>query len=395
MKNVIRLLALSVLAAVPALSTSAQQPAASPAQGDTAKVCTDLYGKWRENYKGNADQQKTAYEAGKEYLSKCPNDEYVSYVQKWVPKYEAAVQGVQLQSQYDAAVKAGDWKNIINYGKQLAAKDPENLTLYLNLAVAGSSSKDKALFPESINAARKAIQLVEAGKADAFTPEQWKAIPFASNKTELISFLNYTLAAYAFDTAPAEAASNVLKAVQAEGRYKSDPNAYYLLALAYQKAEYEPMAKDYSDNCAGKDLTDECKLKLDKLNLVVDRVIDALARSTALTTDAAAKAKRMQELETFYKFRNNDQTAGLPELVASIQSKPLLLKENQTLPTPAPTPTPTPSTSTTPSETTGNTATAPAPTTQPAPASTAKPATGTTSTTKPADTTPPKPAPKP
>ena len=148
---------LNAIVAAGALSASAQvqpaQPNATPDADAAAKAaCTDLYTKWRDNYKGDAAKQKIAYEAGKQFMTQCPNDEYLSYVQKWIPKYEAAMQGDQLQKQYDAAVKASDWKGILNYGKQLAAKDPENLTLYLNMTAAGSSSKDKTLFGESRSA---------------------------------------------------------------------------------------------------------------------------------------------------------------------------------------------------------------------------------------------------
>lgn len=394
MKNVIRIVALGAAAAASALSASAQQPAAAaqdPAAAAKA-ACTDLYTKWRDNYKGSAEQQKTAAQAGEEFMAKCPNDEYLSYVQKWMTKYRAAVADVQLQESYNTALQRQDWRNVLAYGKQLAAKDPENLTLQLNMAIAGSSSKDKGLFADSISAGRRAIALAEAGKADAYTAEQWKAIPFASNRAELIAFLNSLLAFYSLDTSPNDSVTYFLKAVQSQGRYSKDPNSYYNLALAYQKVEYAPMAKDYSDNCAGKDLTDECKVKLDRLNLVVDRIIDAMARAVALAdADPAARGKKAEwltQLEGFYKFRNNDKTDGLNELVASIQSKPLLLKENQTMPTP--TPTTAPATNATPSGASGSSVSATTPAaggaTQPA----ATPASNTTA--KPADA---KPAPKP
>lgn len=393
MKNFLRFMTLNAIVAACALSASAQvqpaQPNATPDADAAAKAaCTDLYTKWRDNYKGDAAKQKIAYEVGKQFVTQCPSDEYLSYVQKWIPKYEAAMQGDQLQKQYDDCVKASDWKCILNSGKQLAAKDPENLTLYLNLTAAGSSSKDKTLFAESLNAAGRTIQLVEAGKADAFTPEMWKGIPFASNKAELLGFLNNLSAFYSLDTKPAEAAKYALKAVQSEGRYKKDPAGYYYLSLAYQAAEYAPQAQAYKAACEGKELNDECKMKLDTLYLVVDRIIDAHARLVSLTTDATAKAARLKELEGFYRFRNEDKIDGMNELVAGIQAKPLLLPSMQTMPTPAPAPS---TTTTTPSATTSNPGTAtttPAATTTttPAPANAAKPATTSTTTPTPKPT---------
>lgn len=394
MKNVLRLLAINAIVAAFAVSAVAQTTttttAASPAQADAAKVCTDLYTKWRETYKGNAEQQKAAYEAGKEYLAKCPTDEYRSYVEKWVPKYEAAMQGVELDKQLRDAAAAKNWKNVIAVGKQISAKDAENLGILLTIASAGTQGMagkdgDMSLGPDATSAARRAIQLIESGKADSYTPEQWKAFNF-KNKDAALAWLNYAIGFFNINSAPAEAASYFVKAAQApDSDLRRDPTTYYYLASAYQKAEYAPLVTDYQANCAGKDLTDECKMKLDKMNLVVDRIIDAYARAVASANDpkfAASKTEWMKTLTDLYKFRHEDKTDGLNELIANIQSKPLLLPSMQTMPTPAPATT-SPSTTTTPSgtaSTSGTTATTPAPA-------------GTT-TAKPADANAPKPAPK-
>lgn len=394
MKNVIRILTLSAVAAASALSASAQQPAAAAQDPAAAKVCADLYTKWRENYKGTAEQQKSAYDAGKEYLSKCPNDEYVSYVQKWVPKYEAALRSTQVRDEYAAAYKASNWPGVMNSGKQILSSEPENWAVLLGVVNAGMQSvpTGDALTPDAIRLARQALNLVESGKADALTPQQLQDLGKFRSKAELRSWLNYALGYLNFKNAPAESAAFLVKAVQGEGTFKTNAAAYNTLALAYQKAEYAPMASDYSANCAGKDLTDDCKLKLDKLNLVVDRIIDAMARAVALADNDPAtrgkKAEWMSQLEGFYKFRNNDKVDGLNELVAGIQAKPLLLKENQTLPVAAPTTAPATTTGT-PSGASGSAVSATAPASGAAkPAATPTPAANTPA--KPADA--PKPA---
>src|SRR2546421_562379 len=97
MKNVLRLLIIAAAVAtftLPALaqdtSTGAAATQLSP-QEQEAK--TALYNKWRENYNKGAEEQKVAYEAGKEYISKygSDNDVYINAIRKWVPKYEAAI----------------------------------------------------------------------------------------------------------------------------------------------------------------------------------------------------------------------------------------------------------------------------------------------------------------
>ena len=102
MKNALRLLALTALAAVFALPAYAQDTAATPA-ATPAGPCAEaeakaaLYGKFRENFNKGAEQQKVAYEAGKDYISKyesCTKESdrnVIGYVGKWVAKYEAAL----------------------------------------------------------------------------------------------------------------------------------------------------------------------------------------------------------------------------------------------------------------------------------------------------------------
>ncbi|HEX5707224.1 MAG TPA: hypothetical protein VFX96_08010 [Pyrinomonadaceae bacterium] len=349
MKNVLRLMTFSALIAAFALTGLAQtaQPAASPAPAADANKakCDELYGTWRDNRNGDAATQAKAYEAGKTFLADCQTHEYLSYVQNWVPKYEAALKNLNIQKQYTDAFAKKDWKGVVAAGKQITAAKQDDVATFVAMVYAATqyaaaNPNDESLNPDAVAAARRALQLIDAGKADAFTPEQWKNLGFP-NKNELAGWLNSTLGYYTLKSAPGEAAQFVVKAVQNGDMVKKDASTYNLLAAAYQNAEYAPLEQDYRANCAGKDLTDECQLKLDKMNLVVDRMIDALARAVALAdANAATKAKKaawMTQLENLYKFRHEGKTDGLPELIANIQSKPLLLPSMQTLPTRTPT----------------------------------------------------------
>ena len=56
-----------------------------------------LYQKFLYNYKGTVEQQKVAYETGKEYIAKygdCPDEadkKVAAYIRMWMAKYEKAV----------------------------------------------------------------------------------------------------------------------------------------------------------------------------------------------------------------------------------------------------------------------------------------------------------------
>ena len=69
----------------------------SPDSCEDLEAKADLYKRFLDNYKSYAEQQKVAYEAGKDYVSKydrCPkasDQNVVGYIRKWLAKYEAAV----------------------------------------------------------------------------------------------------------------------------------------------------------------------------------------------------------------------------------------------------------------------------------------------------------------
>ena len=80
MKNVLRVLIVAAFVTAFA-SVAFAQDTATPAQGGPCTTDADakaaLYKKFLDNYKGTPDQQKVAYDTGKEYLAKygaCPDE---------------------------------------------------------------------------------------------------------------------------------------------------------------------------------------------------------------------------------------------------------------------------------------------------------------------------------
>ena len=69
----------------------------APSSCDDLSAKAKLYRKFLDNFKGNVEQQKVAYEAGKEYISRygdCPAEsdrKVAAYIRKWLAAYEAAV----------------------------------------------------------------------------------------------------------------------------------------------------------------------------------------------------------------------------------------------------------------------------------------------------------------
>jgi hypothetical protein len=378
MKNVLRLLVFAALVTVFALPSYAQDAAAgqTPAAGPCtaeAEAKGALYQKFLAAYKGNPDQQKTAYDTGKEYLGKygtCPDpadQKVTSFIQNWVTKYEKAT----LEFNCTKAVNDTPAQafTICKPYIDANADSPKGYLMLVSAGLKNVQAKNTSTNVEAANAARRAIQLIEQGK----TSDVWAPLP---SQAEAVPGLNYYLGIFTFDNAPAEAATYLQKAAQSNSSFAKEPTTYEYLAAAYFKNEFTPLAADYKAKCEGKEATPECDALFNKINAVTNRIVDAYARALALTPASAAatvRDGRRSKLSTFYKQLHEGKEDGMNELVAGVLAKPLMMPGMEPAP-PAPT--------TTAADGTGTgttTPTTPAGTTPPA-----KPAATPTPTTKPA-----------
>ena len=359
-----------------------------------AKECTDdfktaTYSKWYDNRK---DKQDVAYEAAKEYLSVCTTeDQYSAVLKKFVADYDKIHSGQKLATDFDAAVKAKNYSEQIRVGKQLVAmpSHSDNAVIYIFMANAG---KEANMMADSTQAAKKAIELVEAGKP---------VTPAYQTKDQALAAMNYLLAKSTVKTSATDAIPFFVKALRYESDLKKSPVVYNELAAAYAEGPVAKFAKEYKELAdAGKTVeSPEIKLVVANLNQALDRQIDAFARAAAASTTPAAKSEFMKVLGEVYKDRNKkDAAAGeLDTLVASALTKPVPDAPTPitTLPTESSGATPTgtgaPATgSAAGSSTSGNGATSSSSATKP-------PATGTTGTPSTAPAKPtatPKPKPR-
>jgi hypothetical protein len=291
---------------------------AAPALAQT-KECNDenkaaWYDTFLKNYKGDPPQQKIAYDAAKLYLTSCPEDpadQYAAFMKnKFVTIYEAMTAGVTIKKQFEDAFKQKNYADQIRLGKQIVVSEPDNSAVYIIMGLAGLG--DASLLNDSAESAKKAIAMIEAGKPVA---------PLFDSKDKALAALNYVIAKANLKTAPGDAIPYLLKAARYESDLKKNPQVYLDLAAAYNdgpRAKQSEAYKIYLD----KPESPESKLALANINQIIDRQIDALARATALATNAADKKSVMDALTEIYKDRNKSD-AGLNELVANVLSKPL------------------------------------------------------------------------
>ncbi len=307
--------------ALPAAAHNLAQPDNAVQDPCSTEGKAALYKTFLDNRKTEQDK---AYDAAKKYLA-CPSGEVdaqqqaiIDYLKKFVSQYEAADKKIKFRTllynekKYPEAYAAG---------KELLAAEPDNLKVMIDLGANGYLvASNASLSAEALEYAKKALQQLESGK----TIDDWQ--PLAS-KDVAIAYLNYTIGALTLQSDPAGALKNLIKAAQFETPLKKSPYTYAYIAGAYETGPYAKQSADYKAMYSGKDETPESKLALANINQLVDRMIDGYARAVALAGNDAAfaqgKVQWKESLDTWYKYRNNNQLAGLDQLVASVLSKPL------------------------------------------------------------------------
>jgi len=325
MKKLITFLGICTTVAILALPAAAHNPIAQPDNAVQDQCSTEgknaLYKTFTDNFKTEQDK---AYDAAKKYLA-CPADnadegqqKIIAYLKNFVTKYEAADKKIKFRTLLYNDKK---YPEAYALGKELLTADPENLKVLIDLGANGYLvAYNASLSGEALEYAKRALQMLDSGK----TVEDWQ--PLAS-KDVAVAYLNYTIGALSLQTDPAGALKHLIKAAQFETPLKKSPYTYAYIAGAYETGPYAKQSADYKQIYSGKDETPESKLALANINQLVDRMIDGYARAVALAGNDAAfaqgKVQWKESLDTWYKYRNNNQLTGLDQLVASVLSKPL------------------------------------------------------------------------
>jgi hypothetical protein len=325
MKKMIRLVTLGVTVSMLALPVAANILPHGP-ETSFQDQCTQenkdaYYAAFREN---RQNDQPKAYDNAKKYLA-CPPGEateatqkIIDYLKKWVGLYE---EGSRKQKLPVLLYNEHKYPEAYALGRELLAADPENLKVLIDLGANGylvASLKNPSLNTDALNAAKKALALLEGGK----TVEDWKPL---AGKDEAMAYLNYTIGVFTLEPDPSAALKNLIKAAQFDTGLKKSPQIYAYIGGAYEAGPYAKQSEAYKV-FTGKDETPESKLALANINQIIDRMVDAYARAVALGTDpklAEQKKAWTESLSTWYKYRHNQSDAGMNEMVASVLSKPL------------------------------------------------------------------------
>jgi len=316
MKVLGRRLGLAVVLALSVLALGAQQMVLAQETDDPVKI--EIYKRFVDN---RQEHPAVAYQAARDYLQKYnkDKDQYTDYLSKWVMFYERDARKRDLPN----LINEKKWAEAYSTGEKILKDEPNYLRAQIDLGYAGylaASAKNESFNATALDYARKAISEIESGKA----PADWA--PF-KGKDDTLAYLNYAVGFLTLKTNPDQAIDALLKAAKYDSDIRKTPSTDYFLAAAYESGPYKTLSSAYQAQYANKPETPESKAALEKLNSVMDRIIDAYARAIATAgTDAKTEQSRKEwlaQMTTYYKFRHEGSDAGLTEFIAASLQKPL------------------------------------------------------------------------
>jgi len=254
------------LAIVLALSAVALGSSIVFAQETDDPVKIEIYKRFVDNRLPNP---AAAYQAARDYVAKYnkDKDQYTDYLSKWMAAYERD----ERKRNLPIFINEKKFTEAYSTGAKILADEPNYLRAQIDLGYAGylaASAKNEQFNSQALEYARAAIQAIESGK----TPNEWA--PF-KGKDDTLAYLNYAVGFLTLKTSPDSAIDSLLKAAQFESDIKRTPSTYYFLAVAYESGPYKTLSAAYQKDFADKPETPASKAALEKLGVVMDRIVDA------------------------------------------------------------------------------------------------------------------------
>jgi hypothetical protein len=245
-----------------------------------------------------------------------------------------------MYNRFDNAYKSKNWDEVYAAGKDILAKEPDNLDVILTLGSIGfdqSIKKNYKYNDDTLRYAKLAMQKINSGT----TSKNWGLFDYKyENKDNALGWMNFNIGyiTYYAQGNKKEALPYLYAASQANGETKSRPDAfepvgaYYFEDVKKLADEVQKMIKEQTDmpatatdeERAKKDA--EIKAKIAILNGTTERAMDAYSRAYTLAK-ANPKTKPYadglyKQLQALYNVRFQ-KTDGLDTYISSTVAKPM------------------------------------------------------------------------
>lgn len=207
-------------------------------------------------------------------------------------------------------INTGQTQDAMTLGTQWLAKHPDDVTVMQNLTILASGQAIKgnnAFVAQGRDYGARAIAQIEADKM----PEGFDAARWPEFKKQALVSLYRETGVLAFKAGDSAAAIPLLE--KAIGLGSTDAAIYFLLSDLHN-AVYEDTAKNAIVASAA-----DKPAATQKAEAALDRVIESYARAIAFTDGKAdfaqANAAFRERLVPYYKYRHNNSTDGMQQLI--------------------------------------------------------------------------------
>lgn len=211
----------------------------------------------------------------------------------------------------EAFAGANRFDEAFSSGAQLLMQSPDSIQILVQLTSIGTDQakqKNTKFLPQSLQYGTHAIELIETDKKPADMDDAtWK-----NYQTIILPSLYQSMGVLNLVKGDrAEAKGRLTKAAAIS---PTDPFNYLLLA-GILNDEYQEKGLHYKGMPDGPAKTDELKAVI----ALLDQVIDAYAHTIALAEGnerlAPMRQQYLQDLEAYYKYRHNNSTEGMQQLI--------------------------------------------------------------------------------
>jgi hypothetical protein len=211
----------------------------------------------------------------------------------------------------EAFAGANRFDEAFSSGSEFLTRNPDSLLILVQLVSVGTDQgkqKNTKFIPQSLQYGAHAIELIEADKKPADMDDAgWKKY-----KTTMLSSLYQSMGL--LNLVKGDRGEAKVRLAKAEEIAPADPFNYLLLAGILNE-EYQEGAKHYKGMPDGPAKDEELK----KVLVVLDQVIDAYAHTIALSEGndrlQPVRQQYLQDLESYYKYRHNNSTEGMQQLI--------------------------------------------------------------------------------
>ncbi|HUE81127.1 MAG TPA: hypothetical protein VMM84_03355 [Pyrinomonadaceae bacterium] len=300
-----------------------QPPTQPKLSEEEAKAATDI---------NNAPDARAKLTAATEFLKKYPKSEareqVAGYIATQVAQVPDAATKLTLAEEFqrvftedseiqfirpvliEAYLNAKRVDDAFNVGTTALARDPENIHVLIQLTFAGTEEakrQNAKYVTQALQYGQKAIGLIEGDKR----PPRVDEAAWGNYKALLGQLYQQTGALELISGKPGEAKGRLEKAIQFDPK---EPSSYVLLGYVIND-EYINLATNYKAMPEG----DEKAATMKKIEGMMDNMIDLYARAVGLATGRPEYQSLIQQvmpdLTSYYKYRHNQSTDGLQQLI--------------------------------------------------------------------------------